>query len=347
MLDAILKSGAVSFEDHLLDVADIVLLGVLTGAWAPFERDVRRGLTLQDGLPGAVSAPDLKARATKFRYARRLLSAQEFTAWLTARSLSVADLSGVLIRAILRERAGELADTIPDEASADRLAEVLLAEAICGGVLERLVDAAVDRLAAAHHLGWPPGERDEPRGDDALEQALSCQAAGLAGLGETDLRRRLQRLWSYENARSTLRGRLSEPSALGSRVAAHGIDWLRLEGRRMRFATEDAAREASALMRCDSLTAQQVGELAGVSAPAGSLYLSEVPEAAAGALAATAPGEVTPPWEQDGVWNVLTVSAKRAPSVKDPCLLERAAEELLDAVLRREVAGRVTRHGAF
>jgi hypothetical protein len=44
---------------------------------------------------------------------------------------------------------------------------------------------------------------------------------------------------------------------------------------------------------------------------------------------------------------VLVVSAKTAPSPEDRVLLERAADELLADVLRRQAAGRARVLGAF
>jgi hypothetical protein len=343
VLDTILKSDAVRFEDERLDVADLVLLGLITDAWVRFEREVSRGLALQLEAPGAIGARELKARATEFRYQRRLLSASEFGAWLSARSLSVADLSGVLARGLLRERMDD--DGI--EAPAGELAGVLRAEALCSGIFKRLVDAAVERLAAAHRLGRLGSEVADERVQATLADALGCHAAGIAALGEDRLRRRLGRLWAYEDARGALREQVAEPLALRRRLADHGLDWLRLEGVRLRFPAEGAAREARALISEDGLDVEQVCAIAGTVAAADSLYLDEVPEQVAGALAATAPGEISAPWLQEAQWNVLVVSAKTTPSSEDPVLRERASEELLADVLRRQAAGRARLHGVF
>lgn len=342
-LGAILAAEAVSFGNERLDVADLVLLGLITGAWPRFEREAARGVALERDGAGSVSAAEVTARATQFRYARRLVSASEFTSWLAARSLTVADLAGVLGRALLRERIPGSSGT----AGAGELAGVLRAEALCGGMLGLLADAAIDRMAAAHRLGRLGGEVADGRVEATAGEALGCRAAGLAALGEDALRRRLRRLWAYEDARAALREQVAEPTTLRRQLAGHGLDWLRLEGRRLRFAAEDAAREARALMTDDGLPAGEVGVIAGTAVTTESLYLDQVPGPVAGALAAVAPGEVSPPWLQDGEWTVLAVSAKTAPSAEDPVLRDRAADELLAGVLRRQAAGRARVHGAF
>ena len=132
MLDTILKSEAVSFEGERLDVADLVLLGLITGAWPRFEREVSRGLALERDALGTHSTAELKARATRFA-TRDGCSARASSppGWPRAR-LTVADLSGVLGRALLRER-------MPDgdcEVGVGELAGVLRAEALCGGIFE-------------------------------------------------------------------------------------------------------------------------------------------------------------------------------------------------------------------
>jgi hypothetical protein len=349
VLDTILKSDAVSFEEERLDIADLVLLGlIMSNTWAQFERDVSRGLALQRSGCDAIGARELKARATEFRYQRRLLSASEFRSWLAARSLTVAELSSVLARTWLRERTPDEGAEGEVEVSAGELVAALRTEALCSGIFKSLADAAIERLAATHRLGRLGGEVVDERVEATLLDASGRHAAGIAALGEAELRRRLGRLWAYEDALAALREQVAgEPDSLRRRLDDHGLDWLRLEGLRLRFAGEGAAREARALIGHDGLSVQEVSAIAGTVASAEALYLDEVPEHVAAVLAATAPGEVSAPWPQDEQWNVLVVSAKRSPSTEDPLLRERATDELLADVLRRQAAGRARLHGAF
>jgi hypothetical protein len=345
VLETILERDAVSFENERLDLADLVLVGVITGVWPRFERDVTRGLVLERDARGAVGAAELRARATEFRYARRLLSASEFSSWLAARSLTVADLSGGLGRALVRERAAD-GDGRGDVAVAE-LAAALYVDAICNGIFETLASAAIGRMAAAHRLGRLGAELADGRVEATLADAIECRASGVAALGEVELAARLRRLWAYEDARAVVREQVAEPVSLRRRLADHGLEWLRIEGWRLSFAGEDAAREARALIRDDGLGADQVGTIAGTAAVAVSFYLDQVPDQVAVSLAATAPGEVAVPWLADEEWHVLVVGTKTAPSVEDPVLRERATDELLADVLRRQAAGRARLIGVF
>jgi hypothetical protein len=345
VLEAILESEAVRFEDERLDLADLVLMGVISGTWPRFEREVTRGLGLRRVGSDGVSAADLKARATEFRYARRLVSASEFRTWLAARSLTVADLSAALGRALLRERSsggGGGGDLEPDV-----VARALYADAFCSGILAMLAASAVERMAAGHLLGRLRAEVVDGRVDATLGDVVECRASGLAALGEDELARRLRRLWAYEDARAIVRERVGEPVALRRRLADHALDWLRIEGWGLSFASEDAAREARALIGDDGLGVDLVGAIAGAVVTVESFYLDEVPEQVAGSLAATAPGEVALPWSADGAWRVLVVGSKTPPSAEDPLLRERATDELLIDVLRRQAAGRARVTGVF
>jgi hypothetical protein len=248
----------------------------------------------------------------------------------------------VLGRALLRERvpAG------PGAAEVGGLAGVLRAEALCGGILRTLADAAVERMAAAYRLGRLSDQVADDRVEATVADALACHAPGIAALGEDALRSRLRRLWAYTDALASVREQVAEPAALRRQVTGHGLDWLRLEGRRLRLPTEDAAREARALMT-DGLGAEEVAAIAGTVATTDSLYLEEVSGQIASALAAAIPGDVSPPWPQDDQWNVLAVTAKTPPSAADPMLRERATDEILAVVLRRQAAGRARLHDAL
>ncbi len=154
-------------------------------------------------------------------------------------------------------------------------------------------------MAAAHRLGRLGGEV----ADDRVEAAVATRSDSMRPESPRSARRRsgrrLRRLWAYEDARAAVREQVAEPAALRRQLAGHGLDWLRLEGRRLRLPSEDAAREARALMTDDGLGAEEVAAIAGTVATADSLYLEEIAGQVAGALAAAVPGDVSPPWLQD------------------------------------------------
>jgi hypothetical protein len=341
-LGAMLAWPAVSVEDRRLDVADLLLLGVIIGTWSMFEREVLVGLDLEAAHRGLVGADEVRQRATRFRYAHGLVSAAEFTTWLRERSLSIAQLSGVLARALLRERLGVHGTA---QAGQRELEPVLRAEALCHGVLDTLAGAAAERLAAAHRVGGVDGfEVLDGRADEVLGEVRGLTACGLAAFDEQELRHRLGRLYALDDALGRLRRELADADVLRRRMASHGLDWLRLSGEQLSLGSEGAAREARLLLADDGLSPSEVALRAGTDVRERSLYLDEAPAQLAGTFAAAAPGQPVGPWREGDCWNVLMLHSKSRPSLEDPVLRERAVEELLREVIERHAAGRTERH---
>ncbi len=185
---------------------------------------------------------------------------------------------------------------------------VLWAELICTGTMATLVREATDRLAAAHALQL---KGPDPLG---LHAALEEFAARVADADEVE-----------------------------RRLAQHRIDWLRVAGDEAAFAHEGAAREARLLVR-EGEPLADVARLAGVAATARERLIEVAPPVVAGKLAAAVPGELVGPWEQDGEWRLVVVTAKTPPRVEDAELRERATRELLDEALARLSAGQLRRH---
>src|SRR4051794_11650856 len=100
-MQSALAQDALSFGGERHDLADLVLVGLLTGAWPALEADVARGVALE--AEHEVPRVELEGALAAFRYERRLLAAADLRAWLDDRSLRLADLEGVLRRRVLRE----------------------------------------------------------------------------------------------------------------------------------------------------------------------------------------------------------------------------------------------------
>ena len=344
----IIGREVVRLEGERLDVGELMMLGMSTGAWQRFERDVARGVALELGAT-SLDRKQVSARATAFRRARRLLSAAEFTAWLAARTLTLDDLSGVLGRALLRDLSAPDGVTEP-EVTAEQLDDVMYAEAVCGGLLDDLAVAALARLAAAHRLGLSPDGTDAEAGriGALVNDARAHPATGLATVGDPELERAAGRIVALEDALVRTRAELStDQSLLRRRLRDHGLEWMRLSGNELVLGLAGAARESRLLVTEDRLPLDEVAELARTQVLRRSFYLEEVPSAARGELASLRAGEVAAPWEAGGRWHVFELHDKRAPSLDDPVLRERALDELLADTLRRHAAGRAERLDAF
>ena len=328
---------AVSFGTEVLDVTDLVVLGLHLGTWSRFEAHVRRGRALSALSLDPIGPAEIKAGATRFRYGANLVSALDFTTWLRARGLKVADLSDVIERRLLREREAGRQTEGPDP----DIAAVLWAEATCQGVLHTLANLAADRLAARSRVG--PGELTPPdaeRVDDLTARAQGLEAAGLSRLSEADLAGRVSRMLARDAALEHFREQVADDQALARCMATHVLEWLQVHGTELSVATEGAAREVRMLLTDDGLALDQAAERAHAAISERRLTLDRTPDRAGELLIAAAPGEVAGPWSESGGWRVMLVGRKSPPSLAVPELRERAREELLRDALDRTLAGR-------
>lgn len=321
-----------------VDVADLVLFGVLTGEWPAFEQAVALGLALERAHPDAVQADDVRREATAFRYAHNLISAADFRGWLEARELTVSEMSDVLRRRLLRRR--QLGADGPP-ASDEDVIRVLPAEACCDGVLARLAEGAVDRLVANRlAVVAAPGEAQI---DELTASARLMRGVVASRLGADEQRSRLSRLLALDAALDQLRRDVAAPAAIADRMRRHALAWTQLVGDELRFTREGAAREARLQIAADGESTETVAERADVAVLDRTVLVGEAPRAVGVPFAAAAVGEVVGPWEEDGRWHVMQLRAKVPPSPDDGALRERAIDELLRDRIDRHAAGRTTR----
>jgi hypothetical protein len=341
---------AVSFAQTSFDVIDLVLLGMLDGEWLELEGRARRGLAL--ARDGRLSVPGgaVHDAATSFRYARGLISAEDFLSWLRERGLSSEDLGSFLARGLLRGAAdGEDPDLVSDE----ELAEILWAEAICAGTLASLAASAGDLLIAGSlitdtdavsELEGPYQPGVAPK---VLELAATAAASGLASRRVEELGTRLGRIAGLQMAMARLRDEIAEPRALQRVLASHGLQWLSVTGTELQFTTEGAALEARLLLIADRVGVEGVARLGAsrsVGPPRASrLLIADAAPELAGAIVAAQPGEVVGPWPEAGGHRLLLVEAKQPPTLEAPSLREMAIAERLAEALNRHGAGRVER----
>ena len=299
---------------------DVLLAAELRGELGPLERQTRQGRACVRRLmaeAGIVPAEAVRAAATVFRYDRNLLAAEELEAWLDARGLSVADWNGYLRRLLLRERWVDELERIESEfAVADEEVEAaLLAEAVCSGFLRREAEQLAEDAALA-------------AADDAVEDS-SDRRTLIADLAR-----------GAEAARS----RVPSPPDVEREVAAHALDWIRIEAETLELADAEAAREAALCVRVDGRPLTEVADECGVPANALVLYLGDAAPELRGALVSARPGELIGPVEHGAGHMLVQVGAKTEPSAEDPELGRRAAAVLAARTVERELRDRVVWH---
>ena len=239
-----------------------------------------RGWPACDGLaaePDGLPAETFRAAATVFRYEHNLLAAEELEAWLDARGLSTADWNGYLRRLLLRERWADELERIATEfpVGDDEVEAALQAEAVCTGFLRR----AAERLAEDAALAATDDDAEDSGDRGALIAALIREA-------------------------DAARGRAPSLPEVEREIAAHGLDWIRIEAETLELADAEAAREAALCVRVDGRTLADVADECGLPANVLVLYLADADPELRTALVSASPGELIGPVER-GAGHVL------------------------------------------
>jgi hypothetical protein len=299
---------------------DVLLAAELRGELGALERQTRQGLACLARLAaeaGEAPTEAVRAAATEFRYDRNLLAAEELEAWLEDRGLTVSDWNGYLRRLVLRERWEDELERIEAEfpVGDEEVEAALRAEAVCTGLLRRAAERLAEDAALAD-------------ADDALEDE-SDRAKSIAALAQ---------------AADAVRARVPSPSEVEREVAAHALDWIRIEAETLELADAEAAREAALCVRVDGRPLTDVADDCGVPASPVVLYLGDAEPELQAALASATPGELIGPVPRGTGHMLLQLRSKAEPSPDDPELGRRAAAVLAARSVDRELRDRVVWH---
>jgi len=345
-VETVLGQAAFRFRDESRDVAELVLVGLLTGAWQELEGRVARGLGLEAERAGQVPIGELERALAEFRYERGLIAATEMQRWLAEHRFGVADLEGVLRREWLEARS---AGVVCSPGPADRVAAVIRAEAICGGTLARCagelrawhagLDAMVE-MGSGESWEWLPSAHASEVAE-LVSVALADIPSRLSTLGAVELGRRAARLLplkaGYERFCATA---VSEQSVV-ARIDDRRLEWTVVKGRELSFALEGAALETRLRVVHDGDTLAGVAEEVGVELVRRELEVGSAPKELGGVLLAARSGDLVGPWLEGEHWRVLELDTRLAPEASvDDRAWTRARGELLVELIERFAAGR-------
>jgi hypothetical protein len=345
-METLLALAALSFGDERHDVADLVLVGLLTSEWQALEDIAARGLGLEAAWAGHVDAGEVERALVAFRYERRLIAAADLRGWLSARSLRLADLEAVLRRQLLRARF----EGVPCQAAAVPLViTVMRAEAMCAGTLTHLAaqlrawHAACDWVAQMMFGGspdWSP-TADPAEVEGLVAAALANATSGLPALAPAELRRRAERLCALQAGYARFRATAVTESAVDARLAEHRLDWTVVTGSELSFDFEGAARETRLRVVHDGGTLAQVAKMVGLEPVRRELELGSSPAELSAELLAAREGDLVGPWCEGGRWRVFLLDRRFEPEqARDGEFRARAREELLSELVERVSAGK-------
>ena len=337
----------------ILDVADrawtgreLVTAGTLSGDWPAMEQDLAAGLIARRSWEPSADA--VQAAVRGFRYQLRLVSGEEYGAWLASRGLKAADVRSVMARRLARERRSATATaparTAPDSVTPpppSELIDALTSEAICSGALARCGRWLIDRmLCLVDDSGREPPQAAV---DELLARDEALIAAGLTPEDGGDRRRRAELIVAADAAYATRVRALCSDRAIEHCLRRHALDWLRFGLDELRCTSAGTAAEAAELLRDGAPTAR-VSELSGVPVVVRDMYLEDAPESVQGLLGAAIAGATIGPFEIDGEHRVWTVRTRRSASASDPDNAARAAAEIVAEQMAHRRAGKVRWH---
>jgi hypothetical protein len=350
-----LDDTAFTFDERPVAIGQVVLAAVSWGAWARLLRRLELGVLAiarleQEGQ--TLTDNDLRPRLISWRRTRRLLAAEDYNAWLTARELTLDDMSAYLLRTTATEWLGGDADGLESDAHRRGLegaADAAFPEAIVSGELRSWAERLARQAAAARALaarGLDAGEA----GQDDVEALLSkARADPRSGLDEIPAERlaawaadelALQRAWER------LTREVADEKLIERCVRSHHLDWQRLAWDEATFAREDVALEAALWVREEGVALNAIAERGRTAASAGEAYGADAGELMA-LLVGARPGELVGPVSTDQGWRLLHLRERVSPTSTDPQIRARAIEELLEDALAPHLAGRVEWHAAL
>ena len=314
IVERVLGRAVFSVGDRSYTWGDIADAAAARGDWDAVSQRARIGLACAQRAEcdeRAVDAGEVERAGNAFRRERNLLAAEEMEAWLAGWGLDVALWLEWIRRAVLRDRWSWELQAEPEAAVPAWEDEWV--EAVCSGVLEQFGVALAERVAALERY---EGEAAEAGETAAMQAALDRMCAEAV-----------------------------TPAALQREVAAHWLEWTRVDCQCVVAPEQDVAKELVFCVHEDGR------DLAGVAADAGlqvyerSWYVGDVATIAEKLLGAQ-PGELVGPLPVEGGLLLCLVAARATPDIADPLIRQRAASQIARRAVQREVATRVRWHVA-
>src|SRR5579871_1767432 len=188
-----LLETAFTFDGRSVATGQVVLAALRWGEWSQLVRAVRNGLagverTEQDGTP--LTDAELRSILVAWRRERRLLSAEDYHAWLADRGLTLEDMSGYLRRSAV----SELAANGPCDRA--EFVAAVYPEAILDGRLQAWARRLVRQEGARRALGARGNETPPIPAEDVAKLVAAAKRPDASGLDEIPVERLA--LWAAE-----------------------------------------------------------------------------------------------------------------------------------------------------
>ena len=289
---------------------DVVAAAVGWGEWDEPLRVAREGIAAasEAGDSAVTEFPsECSRRATEYRRARQLLSADETAAWFGEWGVDVEDWLAHVRRQVLRERLAIAAIPVPSVGEES----VVWLEGVVSGTLERVAQRLACSLAVHRSLSGDGNEDAQPDATDAV---------------------------SLDASMATFVAAAAPPERVALMVDEHQLEWTALELWEVELADQGAAREVLYGVRDDGTPIEQVAAMARLAVRQWRVTVAELPDELAGVAVGARTGDVLGPLPSAGGWRVISVVSRVEPSADDPASAGLARELLVGRAIRREEA---------
>ena len=337
-LRLLLNATIVSAGGRDLTGRDLLTAGAQSGRWLTLEADLVQGLTCLEYWTAA--REEVTAALREFRYARRLISADEFTDWLRQRGLVLQELTEAVKRRLARERDGQTRSW-DQPGQRHRALAALPAEAIYTGALLDCAEWLVDRILCLADGSAPEVEPAEL--ELLLERESELMASKVLAEADADRRARAELVLAASAAYHARVAPMCSTQAISKMLQRHALDWLHFQLISFTCATAGAAAETAALLR-EGTPAETITEVSGVPGEQMCLYLEEAPAAIQGWLGSALPGAVVGPLAERETHRTWLVRTRQSPDLGDSAMADRARERAVGEYMRKRRAGRVKWH---
>ncbi|MFF3159615.1 hypothetical protein [Streptomyces sp. NPDC057910] len=312
MTPDVFQRRAFTVDGQGFDWADLVTAAHTWGNWKEAERVAVRAVQadtltqLPDGPPGDNKFTDALQR---FRYDRRLLSADELHIWLEGRGLDSESLLQYIRGAECTSPAEPEAGVIDTR----KAFQATWVNAVCSGLLRRVGQRLAAHLAVAYASGMPMVQR--PLAADEME--------------------------SLNLAYETFSLRVDDAAARRELEQRH-TDWTRLDVLQVHSPDDQMIREIALCVRVDGRLLSDVAYDAGIAIELQHIELQDAAELMRPQMLGARTGELLGPFSLGPADHRLVEILKRQPpSFDDTGMAQRARARAFERAVQHEVADRV------
>jgi hypothetical protein len=261
-----------------------------------------------------------------------LITAEETERWLADRALTLSDFSDYFLRHYWRETFGDMqAEQVPLYAAPAEMRELLVAELMLSGQMDRYAKQLSWRLAAAAESN---GNEPSPEQTSAARQEFTERLQPLP-LAEWESCAGRDDEWV--NRMAVLEAnfrihceRILTPQARQRELATLRLQLTVFELEVIELDSRDAAQEALLCVRDDGMSMQEVAAEGRYPFRREERLLEDIaPEVQQQFLSASA-GDLMPPMELDGGYRLCRITGKREPDPEDASVRQRVDQRLLD-----------------